>query len=688
MLASPKAPTGSSLPPLSVRGAQTAALKEMLLAPDGELATFASAADHPTTWKLLIYDAPSRDVIAPLLRVADLRAHGVTLHLSFESARQAVPDVPAVYLIDATESNVRRVAADARAGMYNGVYVNFLRSVPRSLLETLAEATAAPGGGRAVTGVPAAPPAPAVQRVWDMYSHFLALEHDLFTLHCPRVFSALNARGSGDGEVQACLEQIVDRLFCVLATLGVVPVVRAQPGGPAAEVARRLDEALREALSVGNNMFDGAGRAGDVPGVGGRGERPLLVLLDRTVDLSVMLHHTWTYQALAHDSLGLHLNRVSVPVRDDGSGAVPGRPKVYDLDKADEFWSGNAGLPFPMVAEAVEGALADYKEEVVAINRSANLVGTAGEPPLQQLNGALVAAAAGGGGAGEHGAALAAAIASVPELTKKKAMIDVHTNIATALLDCIKTRGLDGFYQVEEELLTRPASFDVERILSLLRDPRGAPLDKLRLFLIYYLSIDGATEAAIASCTSALAAAGASDLRAFEYLKSIKAFTYTMASVGSYGDGGVGGGAGDDFNQSYKAVLGTLSQVAANVGSMILTADKALPTARIVSSLMDQKGDAEVLEGYLTFDARSRKGSAPSLASKRTFREAIVFMVGPGNYIEYQNCQDHICRTVVKEAGKDRMVPNGKTVVYGASEMCNGNEFVEQLADLFGALPA
>ena len=29
--------------------------------------------------------------------------------------------------------------------------------------------------------------------------------------------------------------------------------------------------------------------------------RPLLVILDRDIDLATPLHHTWTYQALVHD---------------------------------------------------------------------------------------------------------------------------------------------------------------------------------------------------------------------------------------------------------------------------------------------------------------------------------------------------------------------------------------------------
>lgn len=46
-------------------------------------------------------------------------------------------------------------------------------------------------------------------------------------------------------------------------------------------------------------------------------QRPLLVILDRNQDMATPLHHTWTYQALAHDVLVcklpfLKINAISV----------------------------------------------------------------------------------------------------------------------------------------------------------------------------------------------------------------------------------------------------------------------------------------------------------------------------------------------------------------------------------------
>ena len=44
---------------------------------------------------------------------------------------------------------------------------------------------------------------------------------------------------------------------------------------------------------------------------------------------------------------------------------------------------------------------------------------------------------------------------SLPELIERKKRIDMHTNVATALLDEIKERKLDTFFEAEEKMITR-----------------------------------------------------------------------------------------------------------------------------------------------------------------------------------------------------------------------------------------
>ena len=89
-------------------------------------------------WKLLIYDAQCRDIISTLFKVADLRKHGVTLHLSLHSDRQPVQDVAALYLVEPTQDNLQRIARDCTSGLYDSMYLNWSSSIAHDQLETLA----------------------------------------------------------------------------------------------------------------------------------------------------------------------------------------------------------------------------------------------------------------------------------------------------------------------------------------------------------------------------------------------------------------------------------------------------------------------------------------------------------------------------------------------------------------------
>ena len=244
-------------------------------------------------WKVLIYDRFGQDIISPLLTVKELRELGVTLHLNLHSDRDSIPDVPAVYFVLPTDDNIRRICQDLQNQLYDSYYFNFISAISRQKLEDIAQTAIQSNCVQQVS------------KVFDQYLNFISLEEDMFTLRNldkELSYYDINKGDVKDTDMELIMETIVDSLFSVFVTLGTVPIIRCPRGNAAEMVAEKLDKKLRENLRDARNSFFTTDniQAGQFSF-----QRPLLVLLDRNLDLASMLHHTWTYQALAHDVFNL-----------------------------------------------------------------------------------------------------------------------------------------------------------------------------------------------------------------------------------------------------------------------------------------------------------------------------------------------------------------------------------------------
>ena len=107
-------------------------------------------------------------------------------------------------------------------------------------------------------------------------------------------------------------------------------------------VADILNGMLRDHIVRGKGVFSSTSYSSSAAAA----PRPVLVLLDRGIDLAVGLQHASTYQALVDDLLGLPNRRVTIPAfTPDGRQLAV--PHVYDLDVTrDTFWNAQAGTVF------------------------------------------------------------------------------------------------------------------------------------------------------------------------------------------------------------------------------------------------------------------------------------------------------------------------------------------------------
>ncbi|KAG6413575.1 hypothetical protein SASPL_126289 [Salvia splendens] len=571
-------------------------------------------------YKILIYDRFCQDILSPLIHVKDLRKHGITLYFLVDKDRNPVLDVPAVYFLQPIPQNVQRIVADASRALYDSFHLNFSSSIPRPLLEDLA------------TGTMNSDSIHRISKVHDQYLEFVTLEDNLFSLANKNCYVQLNDPSAGDKEIEEIIEKIVGGLFCVLATLAVVPVIRCPRGGPAEMVASLLDQRLRDHLLAKNNLFTEGGNFAS------SFQRPILCLFDRNFELSVAIQHDFRYKPLVHDVLGLRLNRLNVKVEKGGM-------KSYELDRTDPFWTSNGSLEFPRVAEEIDAQLNKYKKDVEEVNRR-----TGGDEA--QFDGTDLV------GNTKH---LMNAVNSLPELTERKQVIDKHTNIATALLGEIKGRTLNEFAEKESEMMVR-GGIDRNELLGVLKG-KGDKMDKLRFAIMFLISTETIPPSEIEAVETALREAEV-DTSAFQYVKKIKSLNVSLASANSASRGNIVDWAEKLYGQSIGAVTAGMKNLLSN--------DHQLALTRTVDALMEGKPNPDI-DSYLIFDPRAPKSSMGSSGSqmKGPFKEAIAFMVGGGNYVEYMSLQELVHR---------QQPP--KHVIYGTTEILTGDEFVEQLAVL------
>lgn len=594
------------------------------------------------TWKVLVYDRFGQDIISPLLTVKELRDLGVTLHLILHSDRDSIPDVPAIYFVFPTEENIGRICQDMQNSLYEKYYLNFISPISRHRLEDLATSALQCGAVEQIV------------KVVDQYLNYISLEDDFFTVkyhdRSSISYYSMNKPDAKDTDIEQICDTIVDSLFSFLVTTGTVPIIRCPRGNAAEMVAASLDRKIRENLRDSrNSLFTTDIQSGNFSF-----QRPVLIVLDRNNDLCTPLHHTWTYQALCHDIFDLQLNRVTVkePEPMKAEAEAPGPPKQlkkYDLSDKDKFWGQHKISPFPTVAEAIQKELDDYRSSEEEVKKLKNIMGVQNEDD-EMIEGIW----------SENTSKLTSAVSSLPELLAKKKLVDMHMNIATAMLEHIKDRKLDVLFETEEKIMSK--STLEQSVLEILQDPEiGTPDDKVRLFIIYFISTPNIPTSEFDQYMQALEACGC-DVGCISYMKRWKAFNKVTA-------GPIQTGAGQStYSAMFSRIMSTGSQFVMEGVKSLVVGTKNLPVTRIVDAIMDHKNIPEC-EDYRYFDPKMLKNSDSSQQRTKSFQEAIVFMVGGGNYIEYANLVNY----------EQRQGNTHKKILYGCSELLNATQFLQQL---------
>lgn len=170
-----------------------------------------------------------------------------------------------------------------------------------------------------------------IAKIYDQFLNYRCIEQNYFSLDLTNALSnLLDPTIKDEQDIMSVVEQIANGVTSVCMTLcdysnatsssasQQLPIVVYQGGRgtPAELVGQTVEKKLRNVSMSNLNTGSGGTRVSSpsatTTATSGNDRRPLLIIVDRSVDYSVCLQHQWMYRPIVHDLFSIHLNRVNV----------------------------------------------------------------------------------------------------------------------------------------------------------------------------------------------------------------------------------------------------------------------------------------------------------------------------------------------------------------------------------------
>lgn len=634
---------------VSLRDRQISILQRMLhLNKEGSADLTLASKSEEIIWKVLVLDAKSRSVLSSVLRVNDLLKCGITVHSLINSKRANLPDVPVIYFVEPTIENILYIIEDLNQDRYDSFYINFTSLINRELLEEFAKKVSISGKSQ------------KIKQVFDQYLDYIVTEPNLFSLNLPEIFTQFNSSNTDEEKIHKLVDIIANGLLSTIVSMDIIPVIRAQQNGPAEFVAQQLDLKLREYLS---------NTRGSTVATASIQQRPVLILLDRNFDLASMFSHSWIYQCMVSDVFQLQRNTIKITKHAAKDGEKDST-KNYDVDPKDFFWNKYSQLPFPDAVESADAELNAYKNDAKEVTAKTGISSLDDIDPNANAT-----------------ANIQQAVEKLPELTARKATLDMHMDILSSLINELQAKNLDKYFEIEQNA-TDPKVLKEFLELLVVDSERDSSLDKLRTFIILTLLVDLTPEYIEKVKSIFKEKYPQVDLSSFNYILKFKEhsklanlstlnetsnnFTNQASQMNS--SALLSGLSSKLYGLTEGKISEGLTSIATRIKSFI-PEKKLLPITTIVEAIMDpvnaSQQSVQLTDEYVYLDPKSRGGHSKP-PKRQSSQESLVFVVGGGNYLEYQNLQ---------EWANDPNKAHRK-VIYGSTEITSASEFLEECSVL------
>ena len=279
---------------------------------------------------ILVVDNYSAKVLSSYLTMSDLLNRGIFTVELINNKRNRFPNYGVIYFLSPTQKSISALIEDfsnLKRPKYKQLYIFFTHRLPVDLLDMLV-----------TEGI--------IRRtvlLKELNLSFFTKEDVIFDFEFESGLKLFNTNNDSQNKI---LRSICDRLFTVLTTLNIHPYIQYQANSKFCTI---LSEEIEDIFNM-NKFCKNLKKEG------------ILLITDRSIDVTSPLLHDYNYSALVHDLMEVKNNTINL------------NNKKIILSDDDELWHSYKLLHFAEVFDKIAKDLSDFqKSDLSKVGNTSNM---------------------------------------------------------------------------------------------------------------------------------------------------------------------------------------------------------------------------------------------------------------------------------------------------------------------------
>jgi len=563
-------------------------------------------------FKILLFDDKVFNILSSLLKIYYLREHNISLTLNIKDHREKMSDIMAIYIVALTKENLDYIYDDIKNQIFDNFSINFISydtsdNTNKKILNEF------------YTKISSLENNSSIYKISIIPIDICLYHPKIFSLNLKKPYLLLNSPNISDDVYQNYLSKISIGLFSALYLMKTYPVVKYHKGFFGDDIIKKIQNEF-------NYLFKMCPEAKEDFKLKKNSKRTLLLILDRDVDLSIMLHHACSFGAMVNDYFGI------------GIGGDPNNSNKFNLDPVNDYvWNNKLHEVFVDVGKYVYQEYKNYYKEMDFLDKINK------PKDIEQLQ--------------NESKQLAKSIETLRDKKLIGNILSQESKIFEELNNIQNNKKLDEIFLMEcnilkkKENLSKATKNDFFNLLRNYRDNEDTKNDIYRLCLIYYLcnSKNMSKEDIISLKPYIL------NKNAMNYIT--KKIDETKLRENNSMNMGI-----NNYQRNNSMIMKGLYNAFSTISNLM-----SIEQPSISADLIDKLSRNQNLANWNTYDFITRNVEKDS--GNYSYDNIICFFIGGGSFGEYEYIYDLISQ-------------NGYNIYYGTDYIYRPMEFVQDLEEL------